>query len=147
MSLIRWNPARDLDAFLQHYPLGFSRGLSPASQELLTTSDWAPVVDISETPEAYLIRAELAGMKREDIKVKLEQGVLTLRGERRQEKEDKDNKHHRVERFYGSFARSFTLPEDADAEHIKAEYSEGLLTLSLPKMAVKPTHTREIDIL
>jgi len=147
MSLIRWNPARDLEALLQHYPLGFSRGLSPASQELLTTSDWAPVVDISETPEAYLIRAELAGMKREDIKVKLEQGVLTLRGERRQEKEDKDNKHHRVERFYGSFARSFTLPEDADAEHIKAEYSEGLLTLSLPKMAVKPTHTREIDIL
>jgi HSP20 family protein len=146
MSLIPWNPSRDFEDFLQHYPRSLSRALSSASQELLTTSDWVPVVDISETPEAYLIKAELAGLKREDIKVKLEQGVLTLRGERRQEKKDKDKKHHRVERFYGSFARSFTLPEDADAEHIKAEYSEGLLTLSLPKLTVKPTHTREIDI-
>lgn len=146
MTLSRWNPLREFEDFLQQYPRGLSRSLMPASQELLASSDWAPSVDISETPEAYLIKAELAGVKREDIKVKLDKGVLTLRGERRQEKEDKDQKHHRIERFYGSFSRAFSLPEDADAEHIKAEFSDGLLTLSLPKQAVKPSHSREIEV-
>ena len=111
VSLSRWNRLRELEDLLQHYPRHLARGLFPASQELLTSSDWAPLVDISETPEACLIKAGLAGIRREEIKVKLAHGVLTLRGERRMEKPDKDPKHHRVERFYGSLARSFTLPE------------------------------------
>lgn len=150
VSLARWNRLRELEDLLQHYPRHLARGLIPANQELLTSSDWAPLVDISETPKACLIKAGLAGIRREQIKVKLVHGVLTLRGERRMGKPGKDPKHRCVQRFYGSFARSFTLPEDgdadADAEYSKAAFSEGLLTLSLPKMTVKPTHSRDIEI-
>lgn len=146
MSLARWNPFRELEELFNAHPRGLSRSLLPQSQELLAASDWSPAVDISETAEAYVIKAELAGVKREDIKVTLDHGVLTLRGERKLEKEDKDEKHHRIERFHGTFARSFVLPEDADEADIKAEYAEGVLTLSLPKHAGKPSPRREISI-
>lgn len=93
VSLARWNRLRELEDLLQHYPRHLARGLFPASQELLTSSDWAPLVDISETPEACLIKAGLAGIRREQIKVKLAHGVLTLRGERPMGKPGKDPKH------------------------------------------------------
>ncbi len=93
VSLSRWNRLREWEDLLQHYPRHLARGLFPASQELLTSSDWAPLVDISETPEACLIKAGLAGIRREQIKVKLAHGVLTLRGERPMGKPGKDPKH------------------------------------------------------
>lgn len=144
MSLSRWNPFREFEEFFNQYPrLGKGAG---SSQELMTATDWAPAVDISETPQAYLIKAELAGVKREDIKVKVEHGQLRLSGERRYEKEDKDDKHHRIERFYGSFSRSFSLPEDADDEHISAGYKDGVLTLTLPKRSEAQPRAREISV-
>lgn len=93
----------------------------------MTAADWAPAVDISETPQAYLIKAELAGMRREDIQVRVEGGQLRISGERKFEKEEKDKKQHRIERFYGSFSRSISLPDDADEAQIKAEYRDGVL--------------------
>jgi HSP20 family protein len=145
MSLARWNPFREFEEFFNHYPR-LGKGLGGASQELMTAADWAPAVDISETPQAYLIKAELAGVKREDIQVKVEGGQLRLSGERKFEKEDKDNKQHRVERFYGSFSRSFSLPDDADEAQIKAEYRDGVLSLTLPKREPAAPRAREITV-
>lgn len=145
MSLARWNPFREFEEFFNHYPR-LGKGLGGASQELMTAADWAPAVDISETPQAYLIKAELAGVRREDIQVKVEGGQLRLSGERKFEKEDKDNKQHRVERFYGSFSRSFSLPDDADEAQIKAEYRDGVLSLTLPKREPAAPRAREITV-
>lgn len=145
MSLSRWNPLREFEEFFNHYPRLLGKG-SGASQEMMTASDWSPAVDISETPEAYLIKAELAGVKREDIQVKVENGQLRLFGERKFEKEEKDKKQHRIERFYGSFSRSFALPDDADEALIKAEYRDGVLNLTLPKHAGAAPRSREISI-
>jgi HSP20 family protein len=103
-----------------------------------------PTVDISETDGEYLIKAELPEVKKEDVIVTVENGVLTLQGERRQEKEEKGKRFHRVERLYGSFVRSFSLPESVDESGVKAEYTEGVLNLHLPKSEkVKP---KAIDV-
>src|SRR5690606_3465239 len=145
MSLARWNPFREFEEFFNQYPrLGKATG--GASQELMTAADWAPAVDISENPQAYLIKADLAGVRREDIQVRVEGGQLRLSGERKFEKEEKDKKQHRVERFYGSFSRSFSLPDDADESQIKAEYKDGVLNLTLPKREPSAPRSREIAI-
>jgi HSP20 family protein len=110
----------------------------------MTVADWMPTVDISETDGEYLIKAELPEVKKEDVKVTVENGVLTLQGERRQEKEEKGKRYHRVERSYGSFVRSFSLPESVDEGAVKAEYKDGVLNLHLPKTEkVKP---KAIDV-
>src|SRR5256885_1114590 len=94
---------------------------------------WTPLADITEDEKEYLIKAELPEIKKEDVKVTVENGVLTISGERKFEKEEKNKKYHRVERGYGTFMRSFTLPDDADANKIKAEFKNGLLKVHLPK--------------
>ena len=101
--------------------------------ENLAASEWAPAVDITEDDKEYLVKAELPGMKKEDVKVSVENGVVSICGERKFEKEEKTKKYHRVERSYGKFERSFTLPELADPAKVKAEYKEGVLTVHLPK--------------
>jgi HSP20 family protein len=123
----------------------FSRpSLRNSGKENLTVADWMPTVDISETEGEYLIKAELPEVRKEDVKVTVENGVLTLQGERRQEKEEKGKRFHRVERSYGSFVRSFTLPESVDESSVKAEYKDGVLNLHLPKSEkVKP---KAIDV-
>jgi HSP20 family protein len=123
----------------------FSRPtLRNTGKENLTVADWMPTVDISETESEYLIKAELPEVRKEDVKVTVENGVLTLQGERRQEKEEKGRRFHRVERSYGSFIRSFTLPESVDEGGVKAEYKDGVLALHLPKSEkVKP---KAIDV-
>jgi HSP20 family protein len=97
------------------------------------STDWSPAVDISETGEEYLIRAALPAVEKEDVVVSFDNGVLSLSGERLQRQEQKDEKFHKVESFYGSFARSFTLPEGTDATGIRAESKDGILTIHVPK--------------
>jgi len=134
MTLVRWDPFRELEDMSERLNRVFSRPVvRPSGKETLTVADWAPTVDISETEQEYLIKAELPEVKKEDVKVTVEDGVLTIQGERRQEKEDKGRKYHRVERSYGGFARSFTLPESVDEGAVKAEYKDGVLSLHLPK--------------
>ena len=99
----------------------------------LALADWAPLVDIMEDETEYLIKAELPEVKKEDVKVRVENGMLTISGERRLEKEEKGKKHHRVERSYGSFERSFTLPDTCKSEEMAAKYNDGILTLHIPK--------------
>jgi HSP20 family protein len=99
----------------------------------MVVADWAPSVDVSETEGEYQIKAEIPDVKKEDVKVTLEDGVLTIQGERKQEKEVKGKRYHRVERSYGRFVRSFTLPDVIDEEKVKAEFKDGILNLALPK--------------
>jgi len=102
-------------------------------KEAITVSEWSPLVDISEDEKEYVIKAEVPEMKKEEIKINVHDDVLAISGERKYEKEEKGKKYHRVERAYGSFLRSFVLPEDADGSKVNAEYKDGLLKVRLPK--------------
>jgi len=145
MTLVRWDPFRELEDMSERLNRVFSRpSLRNSGKENLTVADWVPTVDISESDGEYLIKAELPEVKKEDVKVTVENGVLTLQGERRQEKEEKSKRFHRVERSYGSFVRSFSLPESVDESSVKADYKDGVLNLHLPKSEkVKP---KAIDV-
>ena len=99
----------------------------------MTVAEWSPLVDIMEDEKEYLIKAELPDMKKEDVKLTVENEVLTMSGERKYVKEEKGEKHHRIERAYGSFLRSFSLPEDADGSKVSADYKDGMLKVHLPK--------------
>jgi HSP20 family protein len=99
----------------------------------MTSAEWMPEVDISETDKEYSIKAAVPEVKKEDIKVSIESGMLTLQGERKQEKEEKGKKFHRIEQSYGTFVRSFQIPEDADETNVKAEFKDGMMYVTLPK--------------
>jgi len=102
-------------------------------QEKMRLTEWSPLVDITEDEKEYLITAELPEVKKEDLKVTVENGVLNITGERRFEKEEKGKRYHRVERAYGTFTRSFTLPEDADGGKVNADFKDGVLKVHLAK--------------
>jgi HSP20 family protein len=103
------------------------------SKDAMMVFDWAPSVDIVETVEEFSIKAELPAIKREDVKVSVDGGVLRIEGERKREKEEKGKKYHRVERSYGSFLRTFTLPDNVDETNVRAEFKDGVLNVRLPK--------------
>lgn len=148
MAITRWDPMRELEEMSQRLNRVFGASLPTRSQERETMSlpDWQPSVDVSETAEGYLIQAELPQVKKEDIKVTVDDGLLRISGERRQEKEEKDKRFHRIERSYGSFMRSFTLPENVDAEHVKADIKDGVLSVQLVKSAQKAPAARTIPV-
>ena len=141
MSLVRWEPFSAVDEMFNRFPSFFGR-LPPYAADTDGKFDWAPSVDISETDGEYLIRAALPAVKKEDVKVTVDDGMLTLSGERRQKEEQKDEKFHKVETFYGSFSRSFALPDAVDEAAIRAESKDGVLTIRVPKTKAetrKPT--------
>lgn len=137
MNLVKWDPFRELEDVSSRLNRIFGRplGRTELSNEMLAMVDWTPSADISETDTAYLIKAEIPGVKKEDVKVTIQDGILTIQGERKMEKEEKDKKFHRVERSYGSFMRSFRLPDDADESAVKAEFKDGMLNVTLTKSA------------
>ena len=142
MSLVRWEPFEGMDMLFNRFPLfGFGRPRLGSGEYF----DWSPTADISETDGEYLIRAALPAVKKEDVKVTYENGVLTLSGERRQE-EQQDEKFHRVESYYGNFMRSFALPDAIEAEAISAESREGVLTIHVPKAKVEAKKLTTIKI-
>lgn len=140
-ALTRWNPFREMEE-LQNRLLSVFNLTTPRrgdGQESITVAEWIPLVDIVEDDREYLIKAELPEMRKEDVKVTVENGVLTISGERKLEKEEKGKKYHRIERAYGSFVRSFTLPDDADADKVSAEFKDGVLKVHVAKSeAAKP---------
>lgn len=115
-------------------------------EETMRVAQWTPLVDIIEDDKGYLIKAELPEVKREDVKVTVERGVLTVSGERRSEKEEKDKRFHRIERSYGSFVRSFTVPDDADDGNVSAEFKDGVLRVHLAKHAKALPKSVEVKI-
>jgi HSP20 family protein len=146
MSLIRWDPFAGVDNLFAHVPgmLGrWPRGLESNGGRAL---EWTPSVDISETDTEFLIRAELPAVKKEDVHITVDDRMLTISGERRQKFEEKKEKSHRVESVYGKFSRTFTLPDNADADAIRAEAGEGIITVHVAKSKVEPRRPTEIKV-
>ena len=147
-TLSRWNPMREFDDMQKRISslLDFAPTTNGGEQETLTAAEWLPSVDITEDEKEYLVKAELPGLKKEDIKVNVEDGVLTITGERKFEKEEKNKKYHRIERSYGNFTRTFTLPEAVKADKVAAEFKDGVLHVRLPKDETAKPKTIEVKV-
>jgi len=144
-----WDPFRefqDLSDRLNRIFQTNQNGGHEGREQALTLFDWAPAVNISETDKAYLVKVDLPEVKKENVKVAHENGVLTIEGERRQEKRDDNEKFHRVESSYGKFLRRFTLPDDGQEEAIEATFKDGSLTIVIPKAASKRPKARDIKV-
>ncbi|WP_409421212.1 Hsp20/alpha crystallin family protein [Pseudaeromonas sp. ZJS20] len=141
MAIERWNPFREFEDWFRDYHRGFLGRLD--DRQSLSQSDWLPAVDITEDDKAYQLQVEIPGIAKEDVKLSVDNGMLTISGERHQAHEDQH--HHRTERFYGRFTRSFQLPEDVQAEDIDARFQDGMLYVTLAKSNV-PQPRREIEI-
>lgn len=147
--LSRWHPLKEAEDLEKRLSQLLGRNVATGSgekNEAISVANWSPVVDISEDDKEYAIKAELPDVKKEDIKLNVHDDVLTITGERKYEKEEKGKKYHRVERAYGSFMRSFTLPEDADGTKVTAEYKDGLLNVRLPKSEKAKPKTIEVKV-
>ena len=141
MNLTKWDPLSELEALSGRLNRIFGRPALPGATgyDMLKMADWTPSVDVSETDKEFVIKAEIPGVKKEDVKVTIEHGMLTIKGERKMEKEEKGKKFHRIERSYGSFVRSFRIPDGVDESKVKAEFKDGMMTIALPKSEkVKP---------
>jgi len=125
---------------------GFPNGIGSGETHSLTVADWSPEVDISEDDRGYLLKADLPEMKKDDVRVTVEDGILCVFGERKGEKEDQKRKFHRVERSFGNFRRSFTLPEDADSTKVTAEFRDGVLKIQLPTTAIARSKAIEVKV-
>ena len=147
MAIVRWEPLRDLMTSQRGIDRLFKEAFTPFYDEgESSTRTWAPPVDIYETENDIVLKAELPGMDPKDVEVKVEDNTLYLKGERKFEKEVRNENYHRVERSYGSFARSFSLPNSISSEKVKAEFKDGLLTLTLPKREEAKPRTIKIDV-
>lgn len=135
MNLVKWDPFKELEDVSSRLNRIFARPSlrTGPDNDMLAVADWMPSVDISETDTEYLVKGEIPGVKKEDVTVTIQDGMLTIKGERKQEKEEKGKKFHRVECSYGNFQRSFRVPEDADENGVKAEFKDGVLNVTLPK--------------
>ena len=143
MNMVRFDPFRELEDLSSRLGTYFNRAGRPRA-EIDGFSEWMPAVDVQETDAEYLIKADLPEVPKGDVKVGLENGILTIEGERKQEKEEKGKKFHRVERTYGKFVRRLSVPSEVDEQKIAAEFKEGVLSVHLPKTPMaKP---RNIDV-
>jgi HSP20 family protein len=142
----RWDPSREMEELQNRLSNFFGRTparLGDAKEESITVAEWAPLVDITEDEKEYIIKTELPEVKKEDVKVAVENGLLTIVGERKFEKEE-NKKYHRVERAYGRFVRSFIVPDAVDADKVSAEFKDGVLMLHLPKS--EKTKPKQIEV-
>jgi len=147
MAVIRWDPFGDVDSLFNRLMPGVFTGLPRSGvQNNGSKFDWAPSADISETDKEYLIRAELPAVKKEDVQVTFDDGVITIKGERRQQKDDKSEKFHRVESFYGSFERSFSLPDNVNANAIRCDSKDGILSVHIPKAETAKSKPVQITV-
>src|ERR1700751_1024040 len=145
-----WNPLREMDEtqnrFNPFFLAGFPNRMGSGEIDSLTVADWSPDVDISEDDRGYLLKADLPEMKKDDIRVTVEDGILCVSGERKSVKEDQKRKFHRIERSFGNFRRSFTLPEDADSTKVTAEFRAGGLKVHLPTTPVARSKAIEVKV-
>jgi HSP20 family protein len=149
-TLITWNQLREMEAqnrfrpFLGEFPIQNRMGSGEIHS--LAVADWSPEVDISEDDRGYLLKADLPEMKKDDVRVTVEDGILCVSGERKSEKEDHKRKFHRIERSFGNFRRSFTLPEDADSTKVTADFRDGVLKVHLPTTARPKSKAIEVKV-
>ena len=142
MELARFNAYNDFPPGIQFFHDAVNRLLSDQNQ----VRPWSPAVDIYETENELLFKVDAAGLSQEDIDVQLENGTMTLKGERKFEKDDKVKGYHRIERSYGAFARSFTLPDTVNPEGVRAEYAQGVLTITLPKKELAKPRAIKVNV-
>jgi HSP20 family protein len=133
MAIIRWDPFRDLVTLRDRMNRLFEEAFAGREESEMLKGEWYPAVDIHEKERELILTAELPGVDEKDIDIEVEGNTLTLKGKREIEKETKEEDYHRIERSYGSFYRSFTLPYNVDAGKIKAEHDNGVLRISMPK--------------
>jgi HSP20 family protein len=146
MRVIKWEPFRDIDDMFDRVFADAMRRWPRVSSDERRVYDWAPAADVSETEGEYLIKAELPEVRKDDLNISVQEGVLTLAGERKEEKREDNEKVHRVERFHGSFSRRFTLPDDADEQGIRAESKDGVVVIHIPKHKVAQAQPRQIQV-
>ena len=149
-KVITWNPLKEMeeaqDRFNGFFPAGFATRIGSGEIHSLAVADWSPEVDISEDDRGYLLKADLPEMKKDDVRVIVEDGILSVSGERKCQKEDEKKKFHRIERSFGTFRRSFTLPEDADSTKVTAEFREGVLKVHLPTTATPKSKAIQVKV-
>lgn len=145
MAIEKWYPLWEIQDMFDRYTRagGVPRG---GGQELAPTGDWAPRVDIAETEKAFVIKAEVPEVKKEDVSITVDNGILCIRGERKQEKEESGKTFHRIERCYGEFTRSFTLPDNVNEKNIKATFKDGMLSLEIPKTEKAKPRAIEVKV-
>lgn len=144
MARVGWYPLKDLEEFF-HQQAARPAQHSHGARESVTSADWTPPVDISETAEAYRLEVELTGISRDDVDLSLNEGVLLIQGER-PVPDDSGRRYHRLERPHGHFLRRFELPDTVDAGEITAEFDAGMLVLTLPRHRKQPAKTTQIPI-
>ena len=148
-TLITWNQLREMEEAQNRFNPFFSRfpnRMGSGEIHSLAVADWSPEVDISEDDHGYLLKADLPEMKKEDVRVTVEDGILNVSGERKSEKEDQKRKFHRIERSCGTFRRSFTLPEDAIGSKVTADFRDGVLKVHLPTTAIARSKAIEVKV-
>jgi HSP20 family protein len=147
MAIVRWEPFQDLMATQRDFDRLFREAFSPVFGEgELSTRTWAPPVDIYETDENLVLKAELPGINPDSVEIRVEDNTLYLKGERKFEKEVKEQNYHRVERSYGAFTRTFSLPGSIDADKVAANFKDGVLTLTMPKKEEAKPKTIKINV-
>jgi HSP20 family protein len=149
-KVITWNPFREMDQaqnrFNPFFLGGFPNRIGNGEISSLAVADWSPEVDISEDDHGYVFKADLPEMKKDDIKITVDHGILSVSGERKIEKEDQKKKFHRIERCFGTFQRSFTLPDDADSTKVTAEFRDGVLKVHLPTTPIARSKAIEVKV-
>ena len=145
MTLTRYNPFRDFESFPAGLRL-FNDSLDRLFSQPTGVPSWTPSVDILENENEIVLKADVPGVEEKDIDIKIEDGALTLKGARKLDKEEKDEGYHRVERGYGSFVRSFSLPDSVDPEQVAASYTAGVLTVTLPKKEIAKPRTVKVSV-
>jgi HSP20 family protein len=147
MAIVRWEPFRDMVASQREFDRLFREAFNPAVTEgELSTRTWAPPVDIYENGDNLVLKAELPGINADDVEIRVENNTLYLKGERKFEKEVKEQNYHRVERSYGTFTRTFSLPNSIDADKVAANFKDGVLTLTMPKKEEAKPKTIKVNV-
>jgi HSP20 family protein len=147
MAIVRWEPFRDMLASQREFDRLFREAFNPAVADgELSTRTWAPPVDIYEDGDSLVLKAELPGVNPDDMDIRVENNTLYLKGERKFEKEVKEQNYHRVERSYGTFMRTFSLPNSIDADKVGANYKDGVLVLTMPKKEEAKPKTIKVSV-
>lgn len=136
MALVRWEPFRELEDIQTRLNRMFgSSNMRLSGEQGLAFAEWAPAMDVEETDQEYLVKADLPDVKKDDVNVTIHDGVLTVEGERKQERDEATKRFHKIERAYGKFIRRFSLPSEVEAAKVQAEFKDGVLIVHLPKSA------------
>ena len=133
MAIVRWDPARELDSLQSEFNRLFDSFLGNGARADVRARRWVPAMDLVETDDHLVLRADLPGMSKEDVNIEIKDNVLTVSGERKAEHEDKTDGYYRIERAFGSFSRSLTLPQGSDTSAINADFTDGVLEVRIPK--------------